>query len=334
MRAWRISRFGNGGLERVELPEPVPGRREVLLRVRAASLNYRDWLMAQGEYNPRQKLPLIPLSDGAGEVVATGEDVTRVAAGDRACGIFSQTWISGPPTRDRLSGTLGGPRDGMLCDLAVLHEDGVVKTPSHLSDFEAASLPCAGVTAWNALVEQGRIRSGETVVVQGTGGVSIFALQFAKLCGARVIVTSSSDEKLARARALGAWATLNYRDDPEWDRSVKRLTAIGADHVVEVGGAATLERSLRAVRVGGTVSIIGVLSGKTASVPLTPVLMQNLRLQGVVVGSRDVFESMNRAIAANELRPVIDRVFPFDDAPAAFDYLAGGRHFGKICIEI
>ena len=334
MRAWRISRFGNGGLERVELPEPVPGRREVLLRVRAASLNYRDWLMAQGEYNPRQKLPLIPLSDGAGEVVATGEDVTRVAAGDRACGIFSQTWISGPPTRDRLSGTLGGPRDGMLCDLAVLHEDGVVKTPSHLSDFEAASLPCAGVTAWNALVEQGRIRSGETVVVQGTGGVSIFALQFAKLCGARVIVTSSSDEKLARARALGAWATLNYRDDPEWDRSVKRLTAIGADHVVEVGGAATLERSLRAVRVGGTVSIIGVLSGKTANVPLTPVLMQNLRLQGVVVGSRDVFESMNRAIAANELRPVIDRVFPFDDAPAAFDYLAGGRHFGKICIEI
>jgi NADPH:quinone reductase-like Zn-dependent oxidoreductase len=292
-------------------------------------------MMLAGEYNPRQRLPLVPCSDGAGEVIAVGHGVTRVAPGDRVTGIFLQTYLAGPPTRERLRGSLGGPLDGMLAEQVVLPTDGLVKAPPHLSDIEASTLPCAAVTAWNALVEQGGLIAGDTVLVQGTGGVALFALQFTVLLGGRAIVLSSSDEKLHKARALGAWETVNYRTTPDWDAVARTLTAgAGVDHVVEVGGASTLERSIRAVRAGGTISIIGVLGGRTTPVALTPILMQNLRLQGVIVGSRDTFERMNRAVAQHTLRPVVDRVFAFEEAPDAFRYMAEGRQFGKVVIGI
>ncbi len=334
MRAFEIQ--GSFGLENLRLrdrPDPVPGPGQVLLKMRAASLNYRDLLMVRGHYNPRQPLPLIPCSDGVGEVIAVGEGVSRVAVGDRVATIFSQTWIDGPPTAGKLSGTVGGPLDGTLAEQMVLSADGVVPVPDHLTDVEAATLPCAAVTAWSALLGQGSVVAGDVVVVQGTGGVSIFALQFARLSGARVIVTSSSDAKLERARDMGAWRTINYIGDPAWGKTVRRLTdGVGADHVVEVGGAGTLEQSLRAVRVGGQVSVIGVLSGISSEINIIPILMQNVRLQGILVGSREDFERMNRAIAAHSLRPVVDRVFSFAETPEAFRHMASASHFGKIGI--
>jgi NADPH:quinone reductase-like Zn-dependent oxidoreductase len=336
MKAYEIRKpFGLDALTLVERPDPIPGPGQVLVGVRAASLNYRDLLTVQGLYNPKQPLPLVPLSDGVGEVLRTGEGVTRVKVGDRVAGTFAQKWLAGPPTKQKLLSTLGGPLDGMLADHVVLPEEGVVAVPSHLSDEEAATLPCAGLTAWSALVEQGGLRAGDTLLVLGTGGVSTFGLQIARLAGARVIVTSSSDAKLERARGLGAWETINYAAQPEWERKVKELTAgVGADHVLEVGGSGTLARSLRAVRIGGTISLIGSLTGLTAEVNLAHVLMQNVRIQGVLVGSRETFESMNRAVAFHRLRPVVDRVFPFAEARAAFEHLAGQRHFGKIVIRI
>jgi len=334
MRVFQIQEsFGLENLRLSERPDPSPGPGQVLLKMRSVSLNFRDLLMVRGHYNPRQPLPLIPCSDGFGEVIAVGDGVKRVAVGDRVATIFSQTWIGGPPSAEKLSGTVGGPLDGTLAEQMVLSADGVVPVPEHLTDVEAATLPCAAVTAWSALVEQGSVVAGDVVVVQGTGGVSIFALQFAQLLGARVIVTSSSDAKLERARELGAWKTINYREDAAWGKTVRRLTdGIGADHVVEVGGAGTLEQSLRAVRVGGQISVIGVLSGVASEINIIPILMQNVRLQGILVGSREGFERMNRAIAAHGLRPVVDRVFPFDDAPDAFHHMASASHLGKICI--
>lgn len=335
MRAYELQQFGLDGLRMVERPELVVGPGQASVRVTAVSLNYRDWLMVQGEYNPRQPLPLVPLSDGVGVVTAVGEGVTRVKVGDRVAAAFSQSWIAGEPRIERLRGTLGGPLDGMLRESIVLHEDGLVRVPGHLSDEEGASLPCAALTAWNALIEQGHLKAGETVVVQGTGGVSIFGLQFAKMCGARVIVTSSSNEKLERAKALGADEVINYREAPNWDRRVKQLTGgVGADHIIEVGGADTLVKSLKAVRVGGTISVIGVLGGKSLEVPLTLILMQNVRLQGVLVGNRDMFDKMNQAIEHHRLRPLVDRVFGFAEVHAAFEHLAAGRHFGKIAVRI
>lgn len=336
MRVFEIQdSFGLDNLRLSERPDPAPGPGQVLLQMRGASLNYRDLLMVRGHYNPRQPLPLIPCSDGVGEVIAVGDGVERVAVGDRVTTIFSQTWIGGPPTAEKLSGTVGGPLDGTLAERMVLSAEGVVAVPEHLTDVEAASLPCAAVTAWSALVEQGSVLAGDTVVVQGTGGVSIFALQFAQLLGARVIVTSSSDAKLERARDLGAWKTINYTEDPAWGKTVRRMTdGVGADHVVEVGGAGTLEQSLRAVRVGGQVSVIGVLSGITSEINIIPILMQHVRLQGILVGSREGFERMNRAIAEHRLRPVVDRVLEFADAPDAFRHMASASHFGKIGITI
>ena len=335
MHTWEIQSFGLSGLRLAECPEPEPGPAQVSIRVRSVSLNYRDWLTVDGRYNPKQRLPLVPCSDGAGEVAAVGAGVTKWKPGDRVCGIFAQGWQSGEATRAQASTTLGGPLAGMLRELAVLHEDGVVAVPPHLSFEEAACLPCAAVTAWNAIVGQGRVKAGDTVVIQGTGGVSLFAMQFAKLQGARVMVTSSSDMKLARARSMGADHLWNYVQSPDWEKGVRELTGgVGADHIVEVGGADTLARSLKAIRMGGTISIIGQLTGNETRVSLIPILMRNVRLQGVIVGSRETFESMNRAITLHGLKPAIDSVIPFERAPEAFERMSRGAQFGKIVVAV
>jgi len=335
MHCYEIHKFGLDGLVVAERPDPIPGPGEVLVRVAASCINFRDFMMLQGLYNPKQKLPLIPNSDGAGSVVGVGPGVTRFKVGDRVAGIFSQGWLAGPPAREKMNGTLGSPLDGMLTELRVLNQDGLVHTPKHLSDEEAACLPCAGVTAWSALIEHGCLKPGDTVLLQGTGGVSIFALQFAKMAGARVIITSSSDEKLERARALGADETINYKTTPDWDKKAREFTAgVGVDHIVEVGGGGTFAKSLRAVRIGGIVSVIGVLSGATTETNLIPVLMQNLRLQGIMVGSREMFERMNAALSLSGAKPIIDRVFAFDQAPQAYAHMGSGAHFGKIVIKI
>jgi NADPH:quinone reductase-like Zn-dependent oxidoreductase len=334
MRVFEIQdSFGLDNLRMVERPDPSPGPGQVEIEMRSVSLNYRDLMTVRGHYNPRQPLPLIPCSDGVGEVTAVGDGVEGLNTGDRVATIFNQTWLAGEPAADKLRGTLGGPLDGTLAERMVLDANGVVRVPEYLTDHEAASLPCAAVTAWSALVEQGTVGAGDVVLVQGTGGVSIFALQIARVLGARVIVTSSSEEKLERARALGAWQTVNYADDPEWGKTARRMTdGRGVDHVVEVGGAGTLEQSLRACRVGGTVSVIGVLSGVATELNIIPILMQQVRLQGILVGSREGFERMNRAFSAHEVRPVVDRVFAFDEAPDAFRHMASGEHFGKIAV--
>jgi len=336
MQVWELrDGFGLEYLKLVERPDPAPGPGEVLLRMRAASLNFRDTLVVRGGYGPRFALPLIPVSDGVGAVIGIGEGVTGLRNGERVCPIFFPSWISGPPSQDRFRISLGGDVDGTLTQQMCLPAAHVVPVPDHLTDAEAASLPCAGVTAWSAVIGQGRVGPSDTVLIHGTGGVALFALQFAKAAGARVIITSSDDGKLERARALGADGTINYRRTPDWDKAVKGMTAgEGVDHVVELGGAGTLERSVRAARIGGTLSLIGVLAGATAEVPLPLVVMRNLRLQGVTVGSRDDFAAMVRAIAHHALRPVVDRTFPFEDAPQAFGYLEQQRHFGKVCIAV
>lgn len=336
MRAYEIREsFGLENLVAVERPTPEPGHGQVRLRMAAVSLNYRDLLMVRGHYDPKQPLPLVPCSDGVGVVDAVGPGVTRVAVGDRVATLFAQRWLAGAPTREKLRSTLGGPLDGTLAEAMVLDQDGVVPVPEHLDDAEGATLTCAGLTAWSALAGEGDVAAGDTVLVQGTGGVSIFALQLARLLGARVIVTSSRHDKLERARALGADAGICYTEIPEWSREVRRLTdGRGVDHVVEVGGAGTLQESLRAIAFGGTISVIGVLSGVASELNVIPILMQNVRLQGVLVGHRERFEDMNRAIAHHGLRPIVDRTFPFDEAPEAFRHLASGAHFGKVTISI
>ena len=327
--------FGLDHLRVAERPDPTPGHGQVMVSMRAVSLNYRDILTVTGLYNPRQGLPLVPCSDGVGEVVAVGEGVSRFKLGDRIAAVFCQRWIGGAPTYEKLRSTLGGPRDGTLAELMLLDEDGAVLVPEHLSDEEAATLPCAGLTAWSALAEYGNVAPGDTVLVQGTGGVSIFALQFAQLLGAKVIVTSSSDDKLKRARKLGAWHEINYIDDSDWGKTARELTdGVGVDHVLDVGGGRTLEQSLRAIRIGGEISLVGVLSGAAADLNLVPIFMKNVRIQGIVVGSRDGFEAMNRAVAMHEMRPVVDRIFPFAEAREAFEFVMNGAHFGKVCIAI
>ena len=341
MFAYPITQFGVDHLKRVDLPmlQIAPGM--VLIKVRAVSLNYRDLMIVKGFYNPKMALPRIPCSDGAGEVVAIGEGVSRVRVGDRVCGIFMQRWLDGPLTAERSKAALGGDVDGMLAQYVLLAEDGVVLFPEHLSYEEAATLPCAGVTAWNALHRAGEQANpalpGDTVVIQGTGGVSIFALQFAKLLGARVIGTSSSEEKLTRAYGLGLDAGCNYRERPEWSKWVSEMTGgQGADRIIEVGGAGTFGQSLRAARVGGVIAQIGVLSGAATSEPLalTPILHKQLRVQGIYVGSRAMFEQMNTAVTKARLRPVVDRVFAFDQAREAFLHMESASHFGKIVIRV
>jgi NADPH:quinone reductase-like Zn-dependent oxidoreductase len=326
--------FGIENLAIVERPRPLPGHGEVVVKVRAASVNYRDLLVVKGLYNPRLPLPRIPFSDGAGEVIAVGSGVSRVKEGDRVAGIFMQKWLSGELTEAGVKSALGGEIDGMLAEYAVLPEEGVVHLPDHLSYEEAATLPCAAVTAWHAVIETG-VKPGDTVLVLGTGGVSVFALQFARLAGAQVIATSGSDAKIDKAIQLGAAQGINYKAVPDWGGKVRELTdGKGVDLVVEVGGAGTLPQSIKAVRIGGRISLIGVLTGNTGEVNPLPLVMKKVRLQGILVGSREMFESMNRAISKTRLSPVIDRVFPFEEVGEALRTMERGAHFGKICIRI
>jgi NADPH:quinone reductase-like Zn-dependent oxidoreductase len=335
VKAWQIQERGSlDGLKVVELPEPKPGLGEVLVRIRAVSLNYRDLLATRIE-RPGSLTPLIPCSDGAGEVVAVGEDVTKWVPGDRVVGCFFQDWEAGRIRRETMRTDLGGPRHGVLAEQVVLAEKGAVAIPEHLSFEQAATLPCAALTAWHALVDNGRMCAGETVLLLGTGGVSIFALQFAKLHGARVIITSSSDAKLDRARELGADDTINYRTFPDWQVRVHELTGKrGADHVVEVGGWGTLEKSLESVGYGGQIHCIGVLTGFEGKINPWQIIAKSVLVRGLYVGNREMFEAMNRTLEQHQLEPVIDRVFAFDEARDAFARMESGAHFGKIVISV
>ncbi len=334
MKAWEI--VSDGGIDALacnERPTPAPGPGEVLVRMRANSINFRDLSTVLDPRARNLPYPRIPNSDGAGEVAATGPGVTRWKAGDRVAGCFFQDWPAGGISAQAMATALGGALDGVLAEHAVLREDGLVAIPDHLSFEEAACLPCAGLTAWNCLIAGGGLRAGETVLLLGTGGVSIFALQFATAAGARVIITSSSDEKLERARAMGAHETINYVDNPGWAARVLELTGgRGADHVLEVGGPGTMEQSIEAVRVGGHIAYVGVLTG--GAINPVGIMRKSIRLQGVYVGSRAMFEDMNRALALHDLHPVIDRTFSFADARDAFHHMKAAGHFGKIVITV
>jgi NADPH:quinone reductase-like Zn-dependent oxidoreductase len=335
MRIWQISSFGVDSLEFVERPTPTPGAGEVLVQVRAISFNFRDLLVVKGVYNPKLKLPRIPVSDGAGEIVAVGEGVTEWKKGDRVAAIFMQNWIDGPPTAEKSRGALGGDIDGMLAEYVVLKETGLVALPEHLSFQEAATLPCAAVTAWNAL-SVGDLKPGGTVLIQGTGGVAIFALQLARLRGARVLGISSSQEKLERAYSLGLDAGLNYKDSPEWDRwALDQTGGRGVDLVVEVGGLATLPRSLSAARIGGAIAQVGVLTGAAdpTAFPVTTILHKQIRMQGMYVGSRRDFQDLNKAIALAVLRPVGEN-FHWSQAREALARMEEGSHFGKLVLTV
>ena len=337
MKVYEIQNaFGLENLNVADRPEPKPGPKQVIVKVHSTSINYRDQLTVLGHYNPKQPLPLIPFSDGAGEIVAVGSDVLRVKTGDRVCGCFFQGWFHGAATPERVAGTtLGGPLDGMLAQYVMLSEEGVVKFPEHLSYDEAACLPCAYLTAWSCLFRHGSVQPGDRVLALGTGGVSVAALQLAKMAGAEVVITSSSDDKLQRAKSIGADHTVNYKTHEKWAPEVRKATGgAGADYVVEVGGVGTLEQSIRSCRMGGHISLVGVLAGPQAPVNLTLVLMQDIRIQGVFVGPRESFEAMNKAIALHEMRPVVDKAFPFAEARQALEYVGAGKHVGKVCIRV
>jgi NADPH:quinone reductase-like Zn-dependent oxidoreductase len=335
MKAYQLHEFtGPDALRLEELPSPSPGPGQVLLKVRAVSLNYRDLLISKGLYNPKIPRPLIPLSDAAGEVMALGQGAGRFQPGDRVMANFMPAWVCGSLDETKARSALGADVPGVLAEEIIISQEGLLLIPAHLSFEEAATLPCAGVTAWNALVESGAVKPGNTVLVQGTGGVSIFALQFAKLAGARVIATSGHDEKLAKVKLLGASELINYKTTPDWDKKVRELTGgVGVDQIIEVGGAGTLPGSLRAVRVGGYIALIGVLAGLGEVNPM-PILMKNVRMQGILVGSRTMFEAMTKAITASQMHPIIDRVFEFEEAVAALKHMESGAHFGKVVIRV
>ncbi|MCX7629681.1 MAG: NAD(P)-dependent alcohol dehydrogenase [Geminicoccaceae bacterium] len=333
MRAWEIRRPGIDGLVQVERPAPRPGPGEVLVRVAAVALNYRDLATVRDPLSRGIALPRVPCSDGAGVVLAVGPGASRVKPGDRVISCFFQAWEAGAITPEAMGSALGGPIDGVLAEEVVLREGGVTLAPAHLSFAEAACLPCAALTAWHALVESGGLRPGETVLCLGTGGVSVFALQIARLLNAQPIVVSGSPAKLERAAALGAAAKIDRSAVPEWEKAVSELTrGRGVDHVVEVGGGGTLARSIAATRVGGHIALIGILAAGT--VDPTPIMRKSIRLQGIYVGSRAMQEAMVRAFEAAELRPVIDRRFRFEEATDAFRALERAQHFGKILIEL
>jgi NADPH:quinone reductase-like Zn-dependent oxidoreductase len=335
MRAIELS--GGTGLENlkiVDAPDPVPGPFEVLVRMKAVSLNFRDLLMVGGVYGRATPLPLTPFSDGCGVVEAVGEGVSRVRVGDRVSTLFFQKWLAGKPTPAALASALGMPIPGAGRELAAFHEDGVSKVPDFLTDQQVATLPCAALTAWRALFEDARLQPGDWVLLQGTGGVSIFGLQFAKAAGYRTLLTSSSDEKLARAQALGADHVINYKATPEWGAAAREITGgHGVDFVMEVGGAATLTESLKAIALSGHIAIIGVLGGASEPLSIGTMIGTGAKLQGVMVGSRAMFEAMCRAIETHHIAPVVDKVLPFTQVVAAFEAMQAGDHFGKIVLE-
>ena len=334
MKAFEIQEFGIDKLALADREKPVPGPGQALVRMLAASLNYRDLMMVGGVYNPRLKRPMVPLSDGVGVVEEVGSGVTRVKKGDRVAPCFFQKWIEGPPSKEKGSSALGGAIDGVAREYAVFSEDGLVQAPASLTDEEVAALPCAGVTAWHSLFGHAGTVPGDTVLLQGTGGVSIFALQFAKLAGLRTIITSSSDQKLAHARKLGADETINYKTTPNWDEAARKLTGgVGVDHIIEVGGSNTLALSVKALRVHGAISVIGVLGGAEAAITPTSLLVLSARVQGIFVGSRNMFEQMNKAIEFHKLKPVIDKTFAFTELKEALRYMESQQHFGKICLK-
>lgn len=337
MRVFQIE--GDWGFDNLTLTErkaPNCGPGQVIIKMRMASLNSRDLIVPERGYGRATgELPLIPLSDGVGEIVEVGDGVTRVAVGDRVCTTYFQNWIEGEPTPERFASALGGPLDGVMADLVCLSAEGVVKLPDYLTDAEAATLPCAAVTAWSAVVTHGQTRAGDKILVQGTGSVALFALMFAKLHGAHVTVISSSDEKLDRVAKMGADATINYTTEEDWARASRPITADrgGYDNIIELGGAKTLPLSLRAVRPGGTLSMIGVLSGLNIDASLGPIVARQVRLQGVTVGHRDGFEAMLRAMTQHELRPVLGETFQFEQLKEALNHIRNGSHFGKTLIE-
>ena len=333
MKAMILESIGFDSLTLVNRPQPEPRRHEVVVRVKATALNYRDIEIARGSYHTAFPRPLIPVSDGVGEVVAIGEDVTRWKIGDRISGTFWERWVAGGFDMEEAQYQRGGPIDGWLAEYTRVDEQAAVAVPPHLTDAEAATLPCAGVTAWHALVTEGRLKAGDTVLIQGTGGVSLFALQFAAASGARVIVTSSSDEKLARAAALGAAEGINYVSHPEWDQEVLKLTGgSGVDHVVEVGGPESFARSLRSIRRGGQINVIGYLGGTAGAIDPLDIFRRQARVRGIPVGSRASFEAMNRAIDVNRLHPVVDRSFPWTEVAAAMRHFEQGGRFGKVVL--
>jgi NADPH:quinone reductase-like Zn-dependent oxidoreductase len=337
MKVWEITdKFGLENLRFSDVREPDPGHGQLKLKVLASSINSRDLYVVEGLYGRAIKPPVVPMSDCVAEVVELGPGVTRFKKGDRVCPIFFPEWISGEPREEmmRLDSALGGSSNGVLADFIVVSEQSAVGIPPYLSDREAATLPCAAVTAWNALSYGRPIRPGETVLIQGTGGVSLFALQFAKAMGANTIVISSSDAKLARVRDLGADLTINYGTFPDWHQEIRKAHGGGVDRVIEVGGADTLAKSLKVVRVGGVIASVGVLSGGKAALDLPLVVMRNVRIEGITVGSRDDFEAMLRAMQQAQIRPQIAEVIPFASAPTAFDRLKSGGAFGKIGVAM
>jgi NADPH:quinone reductase-like Zn-dependent oxidoreductase len=335
MEAYHIDRFGSvDGIVLRSSEDPQPGPKEVLMRVRASSLNYRDLMVLKGGGRGPTKIGVVPLSDGVGEVAAIGERVTRIKIGDRIAGCFHPRWFGGPIKPDYLTDRLGANLDGMLAEYAVLSEEALVHVPSHLSFEEAATLPCAAVTAWVALTRDRRVTAGDVVLIQGSGGVSVFALQLARVLGARVIATTSTAEKAERLKGLGADDVVNYTETSDWDAKVRELTdGRGVDCVVEIGGPGTIAMSLQTLAVGGHISLIGA-SLSLSGTGLDPLLLtgRGITLGSISVGSRADFEAMNRAIALHRLRPVIDRTFPFSEAKEAYRHFEGRGHFGKVVI--
>jgi NADPH:quinone reductase-like Zn-dependent oxidoreductase len=336
MKTYEIQKYGGPeGLELVDRSPPRPGDGEIVVRIRAASLNYRDLIVIRGQYERNPQTGRVPLSDGAGEVISVGSGVTRFKIGDRVAGCFCQGWPSGRFRAEMHRTALGGSIDGVLVEEAKFREEGLVHLPVGYSFEEGATLPCAAVTAWQSLITRGQLVPGETVLLLGTGGVSIFALQIAKAAGARVIITSSSDEKLERARKLGADAVINYKTTPDWGKAAASLAGgEGVDHVVEVGGAGTFRQSVRACRFGGKIGLIGILSGREAASEIFPIVTKGAAVFGIYVGSREMFEALNRALEQAKIRPVIDKVFPFEAAREAYEHMASGSHLGKVVIRV
>jgi NADPH:quinone reductase-like Zn-dependent oxidoreductase len=334
MKTYQIARFGGPeGLQLTDRPEPVAGDREIIVRIRAASLNYRDLVVLRGEYTRNPEPGRVPLSDGAGEVIAVGSGIKKFKIGDKVAGCFFQGWPSGRFESAMHATALGGQIDGVLSEFVKFTETGLVHLPEGYSFEEGATLPCAAVTAWHSLIVRGQLIPGETVLLLGTGGVSIFGLQIAKAAGAKVIITSSSDDKLERAKGLGADMTINYKTIPEWGKEAAKLSGSGGvDHVVEVGGGGSFAQSVRALRCSGKIGLIGILSGREATADIFPIVPKNGAVFGIYVGSTEMFEAMICGFEQAKIRPIIDKVFPFDQAPAAFAHLASGSHFGKVVI--